>query len=500
MKLNSTYKVRIGKDVGVPLEPTVRMYRSAVSYFVDVVAKEWDSVFASCGNGKDAVRNAERLCIATTMNTTPVYNFSESFYKFPSYLRRAAIAEAYGMVSSYRSNLKRWVSADPKTRGKRPSLPSVGESCPAMYKGNCFIRTGTYTARIKAFIRNTWDWLDVRLRKTDVDYILRHCTSWKECSPTLRRRGKNWSLDFSFEKSVKLNDVNIKERRILAVDLGINNAATCCVMEHDGTVLARRFLSLRRENDCLDHSLELIKRAQRSGAKHMPNLWAKANGINRRIAEETARFIEEMSVLYDCDVVVMEHLDTGGKKKGGKKQRLHLWKVRHVQKLVSNKCHADGNRMATVCARNTSRLAYDGSGFVKRGRESDRTNGSYSVCEFANGKVYNCDLNAAYNIGARYFIREILGEMPERARSEVEAQVPRLLLRSTCTLSDLKGLRAAMDRLDDPSSERVMSGKTRDSRAPQGQPLSAAEREARDFSRARLHFRLNIIVDSYIII
>lgn len=27
---------------------------------------------------------------------------------------------------------------------------------------------------------------------------------------------------------------------------------------------------------------------------------------------------------------------------------------------------------------------------------------------FQNGKQYHCDLNATYNIGARYFIRELL--------------------------------------------------------------------------------------------
>ena len=33
---------------------------------------------------------------------------------------------------------------------------------------------------------------------------------------------------------------------------------------------------------------------------------------------------------------------------------------------------------------------------------------NYSICTFPNGKQYHCDLNASYNIGARYFIRELL--------------------------------------------------------------------------------------------
>jgi hypothetical protein len=36
----------------------------------------------------------------------------------------------------------------------------------------------------------------------------------------------------------------------------------------------------------------------------------------------------------------------------------------------------------------------------------------YNICQFTTGKKYNCDLNASYNIGARYFIRELFKETP----------------------------------------------------------------------------------------
>ena len=148
--------------------------------------------------------------------------------------------KAHGLVSSYKSNLANWEKEPADKRGEQPSVPKVGDVFPAMYRDNCFIRTGTYTARIKAFVRNTWDWVDVTLRKCDVDYITRHCSHRKECVPTLSKNGKNWSLDFSFEKYVALTDKPSTERRILAVDLGINNAATCCVMDSDGTVHSHR--------------------------------------------------------------------------------------------------------------------------------------------------------------------------------------------------------------------------------------------------------------------
>ena len=59
--------------------------------------------------------------------------------------------------------------------GKHPGSPSAGYVYPAVSRDNMFVRTGTYTASIKVFTRSTWDWLEISLRKGDVDYILRHC-------------------------------------------------------------------------------------------------------------------------------------------------------------------------------------------------------------------------------------------------------------------------------------------------------------------------------------
>ena len=221
-------------------------------------------------------------------------------------------------------------------------------------------------------------------------------------------------------------------------------------MRSDGTVTGREFLSLPVENDSLEHAISRIKRAQHNGARKIPRLWAYANGINDSIAVKTATFIVETAILYNADVIVMEHLDTAGRKHGSKKQRLHLWKCKYVQAMVETKAHRNAIRIARVCAWNTSRLAFDGSGRVKRGKDSGWTDGNYSICEFKcpegaeHGKIYNCDLNATYNIGARYFIRELLKSLPETVRQWLEAKVPSVAKRSTCTLSTLITLNAAL--------------------------------------------------------
>ena len=82
----------------------------------------------------------------------------------------------------------------------------------------------------------------------------------------------------------------------------------------------------------------------------MPRLWAKAKGVNLDIAHKTAQFIADVATLYSADVIVFEHLDTQGKKRGSKKQRLHHWRAQTVQRIVTDKAHRDGIRIRRVCA------------------------------------------------------------------------------------------------------------------------------------------------------
>ena len=85
---------------------------------------------------------------------------------------------------------------------------------------------------------------------------------------------------------------------------------------------------------------------------------------------------------------------------------------------IRRQAHRKGIRNSRICAWNTSRLAFNGSGEIARDIRGHR------LCTFQTGKRYNCDLSASYNIGARYFIREILKPLPETERSLLEAKVP----------------------------------------------------------------------------
>ena len=186
MKIYSTYKVKIKKNNRV-FKDTIDKYRGAVEYLLNICDLNWNDI--SAVDGRERLNYIESLIHITENNPSPKYDFDNHFYKFPSYLRRAAINEALGKISSYRSNLENWKT---NPSGKKPSFPRVGFAYPSMYRNVMYKANGLYEARVKVYIRNTWDWLTIKLKKTDIDYIERHCTNCKECSPTLRKRGKEW--------------------------------------------------------------------------------------------------------------------------------------------------------------------------------------------------------------------------------------------------------------------------------------------------------------------
>ena len=440
MKIISAYGVKI-KTYNQIFKETVEVYRHATDFLIRVCLNEWEQI--ALLKGQNRLTYVETLIHVTARHPDVKYTeFDKQFYKLPSYLRRSAINEAVGKASSYKSNLANWENENPKNRGRKPSFPKAGYIYPCMYRGNMYQRTGMYEAKIKVYIRNTWDWLSIRLRKSDIDYIECRCATRKECAPTLQKRGKEWFLNFPFKENVRLNDMPIDQRTIVSVDLGINTAATISVMCADGTILGRRFCMLPKEIDSLNHSINRIKKAQQHGNRKMPRLWAKVKGINHDISVKTAQFIVDVAIFYNADVIVFEHLDKKGTVRGSKKQKLKMWRSGEVQSIVTNKAHRLGMRISHICAWGTSKLAYDGSGTVLRGRRGGFS--TYELCQFKNGKIYNCDLSASYNIGARYFIREIVKSLNESSRSLVEAKVPQCSKRSTCTLSTLISLNAEL--------------------------------------------------------
>ena len=207
-------------------------------------------------------------------------------------------------------------------------------------------------------------------------------------------------------------------------------------MNVDGAILAREFINFASDKDQLYHTLNKIKKVQQKyGSHNIQKLWRYAKLHNEELARKISNAIVDTAIKYGCDVIVFEHLDMMGKKRGSKKQKLQMWKKNTIQRIVEHKAHKNGIRISHICAWGTSKLAYDGSGKVLRGKDANLN--TYELCKFSNGKIYNCDLSASYNIGARYFIREVQKILPVKVWSDIVAKVPECQKRTQCTYSTL---------------------------------------------------------------
>lgn len=430
MKVYKTAKLEIlGSHI---IEPTIRIYREALSFVIDVSYKE-KAGWLTLG-GKNRCAFIESLIHATSDNPNPKYiEFDNKFYKMPSYLRRSIINKAIGIVNSYLSLCNRYI--DKKTKAlqegkkftdKPPRLSCDHDSFPVLYKGNMFENFDINgTCRIKLFIDNDWKNIDIAFDKKAL-YSSKtfRFDGYMMDSPSLVFKSKRFYLDVPFYKNVELSN---EQDIVIGVDLGITNSAVVSAVMKDGTVIDRLFINQPKEKDHLKYQLDRLNKVNRmSGHKNKkPNIWRKINNLIGAIATQTANDIVDFAKKNSAKVIVFEHLHFK-KKKGDKKKKLRsksqYWTKIRIQEMVKNKAHSMGIRFSRVDARNTSALAFDGSGYVRRNTKGD-------IATFTTGKIYHADLNASYNIAARYFLREL-----ERAK------VPVRIDRTSQTLDTLINL------------------------------------------------------------
>ncbi|MEM1503741.1 transposase [Domibacillus sp. 8LH] len=355
---------------------TLDMYNDALSFIIRVIDKEFDHTDGL--TTKSIVPAVEKLIHATKSNPLPKYKeFNERFYKFPSYFRRSAIASAFGKVKSFRSNYQNWeeeqkyvLSEGIKLKKQPPCLQAEHKEFPVFYRGNMFNRTSDTSAQIKVFHKNDWVWADIEFKGQDL--YKRGVWEWKENNPKLIKRGKKFFLSISYENKVTLTKTPIQEQKVCAVDLGLTNSAVCSVIDATGTVLGRTFINQPKEKDRLQTLTNKLRKAQRaSGRIHAPNFWRQINGYQQHIVRRTSHEIVKFASKHDCDVIVFEYLGRIKTPKGfygARKLRfkLHRWRKIGIQNKVEEMAHCLGMRISRVNPRNTSALAFDGSGKVER--------------------------------------------------------------------------------------------------------------------------------------
>ena len=166
MKITSSYRMKLTGDLKA-LENSIRIYRDALRFVIPIVNAHWDEV-KDFEYVKQRMTYTEKLIHSTDENQAR-YDFDEEFPKFPSYLRRAVLNLALGIVSSYRSNLANW---EKEPKGQAPQLGLTHYAYPAYYKKNLFHNFDPIrqTVELKVFKNGDWVFEVYQLKTSDCRY------------------------------------------------------------------------------------------------------------------------------------------------------------------------------------------------------------------------------------------------------------------------------------------------------------------------------------------
>ena len=431
------------------LKDTIGVCQDVSSYLIHVVCDNADDILPLTANRQTPAM--ERLIHHTEDNPHPVYqDFDIRFYKLPSGIRRACIRSAIGHVQSHQTRCAEY-EAKRDTEIKRghhyrelaPAFTYTPDICPTLYRGTVWKTEGN-TLFLKVYIRNTWDWIEVSVSSQDMRYLRKVSQHAAVCNPLLVFRYGKFYLHFPVKYHyVEFPKTDMFDRKLLGVDLGITNGAVCSLTDAFGTVYGRDFSPFREDIDRIGYLINKIRKAQKESGKgqSLSKLYTKLQGCKENYVRQLARWIVNTAIAYNAYGIVLEYLDIHHRtRKKGLRAKVHHWCAAQVRELIKGMAFRAGIRVFIINPKGTSQYAYDGSGMVKRGFVTKSNKMNYSLCTFTTGKVYNCDLNASYNITARYFIREIKKSTSETEWSQFMAKVPELSRRTSWTLDTLRQL------------------------------------------------------------
>jgi len=203
------------------------------------------------------------------------------------------------------------------------------------------------------------------------------------------------------------------------------------VVTFDGTVIHREFIHPGRDIDRRDKRLKSVSRRAsqtmgKGGRLHKgfcANTYRKCQNINTQISHVVSKRIVQIASEFNSEAIVFENLKgwkaTGGRKRSSLRQRFHGWLKAKIRDYTEMKWCEAGGKVIDIVAAYTSKLAYDGSGIVKRDSQN------YALAKFSSNKRYNADLNGSNNIAARGIIKLTRRNDREDRSSKSSGRSPR---------------------------------------------------------------------------
>ena len=400
---------------------TGELYNEAIKFYFQLLQDHQSLLELST---KKLLTELERLTVETLANPHPAFPLP---WQLPAMFRRSAINSAIGQARSFHSNLERWHKKKEKVikRGKKfserpPQPPSEFNQHPLYYQGMYRI-INEKEVFLKLYTGQAWIWVKYRMSGRSFP------ENWEQVSPKLVVKGKKLFLHISFEKKIvvetikqQVNKDSANELVICSVDLNINdNLAVCRIIKADGTVLASRFIgggkaSSGRRKCALGSVAKKRRKTGSVGKNEQDNKqkWEYINNLDNYEAHRVSRRIVAFALETGAKIIVFEHLGNFKPQKGkysrrGNEKRTY-WLRGKIYHFAQYKAYELGILTSRVSPRNTSRLcAYCSKEVARHNRNEEPKQYKPGAPMFTcpNGHRGNADLNAANNIGLRFFAR-----------------------------------------------------------------------------------------------
>ncbi|MHB1418245.1 MAG: zinc ribbon domain-containing protein [Bacillota bacterium] len=371
------YKLVVSESTDILLTATTGQYSEVLAFFLQVFQEHQELLGVS-----DWLKTIERLTHRTAKNPYHLYPFDALFPRYPSGMRRAAIAEAYGEACSWSTRYTQWQrrkarAAEKNTwrlsRGKKaiefkehpPVYPESGNNW-LTYYGTEFTILDPHHILLKVWTGKSYNYRKVALHQPLI-IPEGHVSG----TPTLIHKPNGWQLHIPVvlpKNAVSLLKVEsrVKEPdfRMCVVDLGINNHVAMTIQDREGRVLTTRIISGRKDNHLRKSYLEQIVRLQKEtqvipdGERFAVALWNKIGNFNDNVAHKVSRVIVKIAQMYGAKTIVFEHLTNLKPSKGTKSHRLNqkfiFWVKGWIVKYTRYKALHEGIVVNRVSPRNTS--------------------------------------------------------------------------------------------------------------------------------------------------
>jgi IS605 OrfB family transposase len=398
---------------------TESLYNKVCAFYFDAIQAH--EKVLDLGNQK-ALTALERITHKTTHNPDPVMPLPWS--EIPAMFRRSCINAAIGVARSFYSHLEKHnaskVKAElkgKKLHGRPPVPPREWDKHATFYGGMCECRNGYIM--LKLYTGSAWVWVKFKAKGREIP------EGWKIGCPHAVLKKNRIELHFPIEKELpkvaKLADqVQNPGLKVCTVDLNLGDRqAVCSILTGDGTETARFFINGGNYlNGRRKHLLGRIavKRSKtgvpQEDVQDNKALWERIRDIEENEAHQASRQIVNFARKHGASVIVFEHLGNLKPEKGKYSRRSNskraYWLKGRIFNFTKYKAWEHGIITSRVNPKNTSRLCSVCHSEVFRHVEKEtpteyRMGAPLFTCP--NGHRGNADMNAARNIGQKFFAR-----------------------------------------------------------------------------------------------